>query len=169
MPEQSPEQQRARVLAIYTAASRGAPMQCRTSVEAVAGRGLRGDRYHEGFGTFSGRSPVVAGGRALSLIDCPTLAVCRQRLGWEISAAALRRNMLVDGLDLLDLRGQQLRLGSATIEVLGRCPPCGYLSRLLGDDMRAALHGLGGVRARILSSGPVATGDPVAVLPVSKA
>lgn len=90
--------------------------------------------------------------------------MCRSRLGWPIAAAALRRNILVDGIEFLSLRGQQLRLGSVTIEVLGRCPPCGYLSRLLDADMRDALHGIGGVRARILATGSVATGESVAAI-----
>ena len=44
-----------RVVAIYTAAGPGYPMQLRDEVRAVPGRGLEGDRYFIDSGTVLGR------------------------------------------------------------------------------------------------------------------
>ncbi|WP_353249248.1 MOSC domain-containing protein [Salinisphaera sp. T31B1] len=133
---------------------------------AVAGRGLHGDRYWAGVGTFSGRFEVRAGARELSLIDTAALTECNRRLAAAghagVAAAALRRNLLVDGLALSELVGQRLVAAGVQIEVLTGCPPCGYLSRLLGADMRRALYRIGGVRARIVRGGELRVGATVA-------
>lgn len=136
-------------------------MQSRQRALAVAGAGLQGDRYHAGTGTFSSRFEVVPGARALTLLDTAALRRCNQRLGRAFEPADLRRNLLIDGLDLMALRGHGLRIGEVRIELVGACPPCGYLSRLLQADMRAGLHGIGGMRARIVNGGVVAVGMAV--------
>lgn len=135
-------------------------MQRCASVQAIAGRGLEGDRYWLGEGTFSHRFEVAPGARSVSLIDTGCLAQCEKRLQCAINPSLLRRNLLVDGPDLMTLRGWTLCIGEVRLELLGSCPPCGYLSRLLGMDMRAALHGIGGMRARIISGGLLTQGQP---------
>lgn len=136
-------------------------MQSLQRALAVAGAGLQGDRYHAGTGTFSSRFEIVPGARALSLLDTAALRRCNERLGRAFESADLRRNLLIDGLDLMALRGHGLRIGGVRIELVGACPPCGYLSRLLQADMRAGLYGIGGMRARIVNGGVVATGMAV--------
>ena len=56
--------------AIYVCSEAAAPMLSLTEVEAVAGRGLRGDRYHEDTGTFS---HLEGSGRALTLMESEVL------------------------------------------------------------------------------------------------
>lgn len=153
-----------RVAAIHVAAGRGAVMRRCRDAFAEVGRGLAGDRYHAGVGTFSGRRPITAGARDLSILDTETLAICRERLGWRIEAAALRRNLLVDARVLHELDGCECAIGGARIVFAGRCAPCGYLSRLLGGDMKAALHGVGGMRAAIVASGTIAVGDTLRLI-----
>ncbi|WP_353215036.1 MOSC domain-containing protein [Salinisphaera hydrothermalis] len=150
-----------RLAGLYIASERSLPMTARDSVRADAGRGLVGDRYHRGTGTFSRRTPLTPGARALSILDTETLAICRRRLEHELPAAMLRRNLLIETGRLETWAGRELLIGEVRIMLAGRCPPCGYLSRLLGADMRAALHGLGGMRARIVSGGHLSIGDPV--------
>ena len=154
---------RGRLQGIYTAPTRGAPMQSLTHAEVVAGEGIVGDRYQRGCGTFSARFEIVQGARALSLIDSISLDECNQRLGTSLAPAQLRRNLWLDGLDLMALRGCTLAIGEARIELVGACPPCGYLSRLLGEDMRRGLHGIGGMRARVLAGGVIEPGMAVAL------
>lgn len=150
---------RGRVVGLFRAASRGAPMRSLSRVQALAGQGLTGDRYALGCGTFSSRTPVVAGARALSLIDTADIARCALRLERSIDPASLRRNIVIEGLDLLACRGARFALGTAVIEIAGRCAPCGYLSRLLESDMQAGLYRGGGMRAAILVSGWIDSGD----------
>jgi len=144
---------------IYIAATCGAPMQAVTSVQTIAERGLEGDRYAAGKGTFSNRFEVAPGARALSLIDAASVALCAERLQCSINPALLRRNVLVNGLDLMALRGWTLHVGDVRIELVGSCPPCRYLARLLDRDVRAGLRGIGGMRARIVSGGLLTQGQ----------
>lgn len=156
-----------RLTRILVAPARGAPMNDCATADAVAGLGLAGDRYWAGQGTFSGRAQVSAGARELSMIDTAAVAECNRRLvgagRCAVDAAALRRNLVVEGLDLMSVGRSWLRIGPVRLEIVGTCPPCGYLSRLLDEDMRQALHRVGGVRARIYSGGRLQVGDAIAL------
>lgn len=153
------EAEHAYIAAICIAAARAAPMQYCPNAEAVAGQGLIGDRYERGQGTFSARSPIVAGGRALSLIDTDDIARCHTRLGVTLDACLFRRNLVVAGIDLLACRGARFAIGEAIVRLVGRCAPCGVLSRRTGVDMRRGLYRGGGMRAVIEQGGRIACGD----------
>lgn len=152
---------------ILIAPRRGAPLADVDSAAAVPGRGLVGDRYHDGCGTFSGRPGVFAGARELSLIGAEALSCCNTRLRREgraaLDAADLRRNLVVCGLDLRAMLGQELTIGEARLRIVSSCPPCGYLSRLLGVDAKAVLKGLGGVRAAVIDGGTLRAGATIAI------
>ena len=124
------------------------------SARVVAGRGLSGDRYFLGKGSFS---HWRGSGRALTLVEAEAL----EDVG--LSFAAARRNVVTRGVDLNALVGVRFRVGS--VECLGRrlCEPCRHLERLEGDGLMRSLAGRGGLRADVLSDGVVAVGDPVVV------
>lgn len=143
---------------VLIAPARGVAMRDVASVQAVAGRGLVGDRYHAGRGTFSARAAVAPGAREVSIIDAAAVATCAQRLNMPVDAALLRRNLVTSGLELKTLRGRVLAIGAVRLEIVSSCPPCGYLSRLCAHDMRLGLRGLGGMRARILTGGHLDAG-----------
>lgn len=130
----------------------------------MAGRGLAGDRYEQGIGKFSGRFEVAPGAREVSLVDAAAVAECNARLGSHLRACDLRRNLVISGLDLDALHGAVLAIGEVRLRVIGGCPPCGYLSRLLGVDAVRGLRHLGGARAAILESGVLIVGAVVEVL-----
>ena len=146
---------------ILVAEHRGAPMRALERVEAAVGQGLIGDRYAAGRGTFSSRAAVMAGAREVSLVSMAAVAACSRRLDMPIEAAALRRNLVVTGLDLMTMRGQLLCVGDVRLEIVSSCPPCGYLSRLLGQDMRAGLHRIGGMRAAVRTGGLLIAGQHI--------
>ena len=60
-----------RLVSIYLASAAGAPIRAVPEVEALAGRGLAGDRYADGAGSFS-RWPGK--GRDVTLITAEALA-----------------------------------------------------------------------------------------------
>lgn len=151
--------------AIYIAATAGAQMCSKPQINAIAGRGLAGDRYELGVGTFSGRFEIEAGARHVSLIDATAVAECNARLGSQLIDCDLRRNLVISGLNLDALHGAVLAIGDVQLRIIGGCPPCGYLSRLLGVDARNGLRHIGGVRASIIEGGLLTVG---AVIGVSK-
>ncbi len=158
----------AKLVRIFVAPTAGAPMRSLGCVDAVAGRGLVGDRYESGQGTFSGRMAIFQGAREVSLIDRASIAICNQRLQRQgnsaLDAADLRRTLVTDGLSLIEHRDHYLAIGDVVLHILGSCPPCGYLSRLLDTDMRHALRGIGGVRARVEQGGVLRVGAALSCL-----
>ena len=126
-----------------------------SSAVAVAGRGLEGDRYFEGVGTFSDGPPS---GRALTLVEAEAL----DDVGLEWAAA--RRNVVTRLVGLNDLVGKRFQVGE--VECMGRrlCEPCSHLEKLTEDGMLRALAGRGGLRADVLTDGVIAVGDPLVVL-----
>ena len=149
---------------IYIAAERGALMTAADAITAIAGEGLDGDRYAAGTGSFSKRAALTPGARALSLIDAADIARCNERLGLELDAKALRRNLFIEGLDLLARRGQRLAIGPVVVRLSGRCAPCGLLSRTVGADMRRGLYRGGGMRGVIETGGRICVGQAVICL-----
>ncbi|MHC3993269.1 MOSC domain-containing protein [Thiomicrolovo sp. ZZH C-3] len=135
-----------------------------SSVTAVAGRGLVGDRYYFGRGSFNAPQfdPSV---REVTLIAAEAIAECNRRLGTTLLPADFRRNIVTEGIDLTALKGRRFRIGEVTLRWVRSAPPCRYLSRLLGEEMMAGLKGIGGIRAVIEIGGTINEGDMVHVLP----
>jgi MOSC domain-containing protein YiiM len=143
------------VVGIYLAAKAKQLPVAVPSAVAVAGRGLEGDRYFIGKGSFS---HWKGSGRALTLVESEALDDVA--LDW----AAARRNVVTRGVGLNDLVGKRFRLGE--VECRGRrlCEPCRHLEKLERDGLMRSLAGRGGLRADVLSDGRVAVGDPLVVL-----
>lgn len=146
-----------RVTAIYRSERAGAPMLATPEAEAVAGRGLVGDRYAGGRGRWSDACQVT-------LIAAGDLAAVARDAGVKVDAGEHRRNVVVEGLAVADLVGRTFRAGEAVLAGEAPRPPCRYLEELTEPGMQEALEGRGGICARVQESGRIRVGDPVAVL-----
>ncbi len=114
--------------------------------------GLVGDRY-------AGRT----GMRQVTLIQGEHLAAIGAYLGeGPVPPARLRRNIVVNGLNLLAVREGLLRVGEALLEVTGLCHPCSRMEEELGVGGYNAVRGHGGLTARVVDGGWVGVGDAVA-------
>jgi MOSC domain-containing protein YiiM len=78
-------------------------------VRVLPGRGLEGDRYAAGLGTFSHH----VGRRDVSLIEIEALEAFERESGTSLSAAESRRNILTRGVRLNDLVGREFQVGAA--------------------------------------------------------
>lgn len=137
---------------IFTAPEAGAPMESRDAVRAVPGRGLEGDRYFDGTGSFS-RWPGPR--REVSLIAEEALAEMADATGITLGPAASRRNLLTRGVPLSDLVRTEFAVGPVRMRGIRLCQPCKRLVRLTGhsDELIPALVDRGGLRAQILTEG----------------
>ncbi|MFN2483588.1 MAG: MOSC domain-containing protein [Candidatus Limnocylindria bacterium] len=149
------------VEAIHVAPEQARPMLAVDAVEAVAGRGLSGDRYERRTGTYS-RGRIQAG-RQLTLIAAEALEAMTAESGLSLSAAESRRNVLTRGITLERLVGKRFRIGPVLCIGEARCPPCGHLERLTRPGVVDALGDRGGLRADILESGTIRVGDEVSL------
>jgi hypothetical protein len=129
------------------------------AAEAVAGRGLDGDRYFSSRGTFSGSGR----GYELTLIEAEALDALAAE-GVDVSWEEARRNVVTRGIGLNALVGRRFLIGE--VECVGRrlAEPCSHLQRLAPPGILAGLVHRGGLRADILAGGTIRVGDPVTVV-----
>lgn len=155
-----PISQTGQVVAVYIASEAGAPMQAVEAARAVPGRGLEGDRYYRGEGSFS-RWPGPR--RDVTLIAEEALEAMRTETGIDLHPSETRRNILTRGVSLNDLVKVEFEVGPVRLRGVRLCQPCKRLVRLTGkpDALVKGLVNRGGLRAEILAEGVVRVGDPV--------
>jgi hypothetical protein len=136
------------VEALVIAPDAEAPVVTLDAVNAVPGRGLEGDRYAAGSGTFGSGRP----GSALTLVDAAVL----DSLGRDVDH---RRNVVIRGTDLNALVGRDFTLGETRCRGRRLCEPCAHLDRLNGGGILRPLVHRGGLRADIVSGGTIRVGD----------
>lgn len=147
------------VESIFVCGSGGAPMQRVDTVEAVAGGGLRGDRYMERKGYWTSVDECQ-----VTFIEAEKLEEIATDSGVAVGDGQHRRNIVVRGIDLMALRGRRFRVGEALFEFDRPRPPCGYIQKITETGMTRALRGnRGGICARVVQGGHVRVGDNLSV------
>lgn len=152
------------VEAIHIAPEGGADMQSVEEIEAVAGKGLRGDRYFKGNGTWNDNPKARDIPRDITLFEAETLDVVAKKHDIHLDPGEHRRNVTTRGLALDHLLDKQFTIGDATFETVDLCEPCAYLESITEDGVLDALVHRGGLNAIIVDSGTFRIGDPVEVL-----
>jgi hypothetical protein len=122
------------------------------SARALAGRGIEGDRYAAGAGTFASGRP----GSALTLVDAAILDELAAARGAPVDH---RRNVVVRGTDLNALVGREFTLGDVRCRGRRLCEPCAHLDRLNGGELLRPMVHRGGLRADVLTAGTLHVGD----------
>ncbi|MBB2992752.1 MOSC domain-containing protein YiiM [Mycolicibacterium iranicum] len=139
------------IVAIHLAPGRKVPTRSVTCVEAEAGRGLVGDRYH---GTKH---------RHVSIQSQEMLEHAAAELGLAVDPGATRRNVTVDGGVIPTRPGSRLRIGEVELEVVRVAAPCRLLDDWIAPGAARAMSRRGGSICRVLTSGPIRVGDHVEV------
>ncbi len=142
---------------IFTAPVRDAPCLEHEEREAAPGRGLAGDRYAVGRGTFSAPG---RGGQDLTLIEAEALDELAAR-GIRLAPAAARRNLVTRGIRLDALIGREFRVGEVRCFGARLAEPCAHLERLTEPGVLRGLVHRGGIRADVRSAGTIRRRDPV--------
>lgn len=138
--------------AIVIARDRAGAAHLVSDAHARAGAGLEGDRYAAGDGTFSAPGRT---GHDLTLVEVESLEVT------GLAATDARRNIVTRGIDLDSLIGERFRIGSVVCLGQRRAEPCAHLERLVGSGTMRRLVHRGGLRADVLTDGPIRIGDVV--------
>ncbi len=141
---------------IAVAPAAGAPMQTVDSARAVAGRGLEGDRYADGLGTFSPRA-AHRPGYELTLFAAEVLDDLRGA-GIPLDFPGTRRNVLTRGIDVNALVGRDFRVGDVHCRGLRLAEPCVRLEELSGSGLLRPLIHQGGLRVDIINDGDIRQG-----------
>jgi MOSC domain-containing protein YiiM len=146
------------VVSIYIAPSATVPTQPVTEVRAVPGKGLEGDRYFVGRGTWSTHP---GSGREVTLIESETLEALKHDSGPDFAPGAHRRNLVTRGVPLNHLVDRTFRIGEVVFRGMRLCEPCEHLEGLTQPGVKMALLHRGGLRAVIIQGGTIRVGDSV--------
>jgi MOSC domain-containing protein YiiM len=129
----------------------------------VAGRGIDGDRYFLGTGTYSPKPDV----REVTLIEMEALeALARndpplQDGPIELAARDHRRNLTTRGVPLNHLVGKRFRVGETVLKGGRLNFPCKYLEELLGLSVYLPLYNRSGLNCWIEIGGVIRQGDTI--------
>ncbi len=129
----------------------------------IAGRGIEGDRYFNGTGTYSPKPGI----REVTLIEIEVLeALGRndpplQKMPITLAPIDHRRNLTTRGVPLNHLAGKRFRAGEAVLKGGRLNFPCKYLEELLGLPVFLPLYNRSGLNCWIEKGGIIRQGDVI--------
>ncbi len=127
----------------------GHPVQQVSSVSCLAGRGLEGDRFCDYKPDYKGQ---------VTFFDWSVYEAVVEHFGLpDLDPGAFRRNVVVSGEELPGLVGREFGIQGVKFEGVEECRPCEWMDVAVAPGAHAFLSGRGGLRARILTNGTLAT------------
>jgi MOSC domain-containing protein YiiM len=155
-----------RLLHIHIAEKASLAMEELDEAKLIAGRGIEGDRYFNGIGTYSPKPDA----REVTLIEMEVLdAIARgdppsPGKQVEIAPAEHRRNLTTLGVPLNHLVGKRFKVGETVLRGGRLNFPCKYLEKLLARPVYTALLNRSGLNCRIEVGGTIRKGDAITPL-----
>ena len=133
-----------------------APMEVLDHARVTVEAGIAGD--------FRGAvKPGGKGRRQITLIERRDWDAAMAELDRDIPWQERRVNLLVDGLDLPQSPGAELRIGAdVVVRITGECDPCSRMETV-APGLKAALtpDWRGGALAQVINGGEIAVGDEI--------
>jgi len=114
-------------------------------IECIAGKGVIGDRFFDYKQDYKGQ---------ITFFSLEVYQSLLKKLGVEgVCPSAVRRNVVVSGVDLNSLIGQEFELQGVQFSGSAECSPCFWMDEAIAPGAEDFLQGQGGLRARILTDG----------------
>ena len=154
---------RGTLLHIHICEAASFEMEELAEASCIAGRGIEGDRYFLGTGTYSPKPDV----REVTLFEIETLeALARNDPPLQGGPLTLlpedhRRNLTVRGVPLNHLVGRTFRVGEVVLRGGRLNFPCKYLDELLGQPLFLPLYNRSGLNCSIVAGGTIRRGDTI--------
>jgi MOSC domain-containing protein YiiM len=146
------------VISIHIAPTGAAPMKSVTTAQAVARKGLEGDRYYSKLGTYSNQA---GSGRDVTLIEIEAIEGLKRDYEIQLDPGQARRNIVTRNVALNHLVEQEFRIGDVLLRGTRLCEPCAHMEKLTRKGaMRGLIH-RGGLRAEVVKGGAIRVGDVV--------
>lgn len=148
-----------RVEAIVVRGDPRQPARQVAATQALPAIGLADDRLGR-------RGEAELSTRQVTLIQHEHLPVIAALAGVAaVDVVALRRNLVVSGINLVALKNARVRVGQSLLEIVGPCQPCSRMEEAVGAGGYAAMRGHGGMTARVIEGGAIEVGAAVQALP----
>lgn len=119
-------------------------------VECIAGSGLKGDRFFNYKEDYIGQATFFSAEVLRGVMEHTGADSC--------PPYAMRRNIMVSGVDLNELIGCEFEINGVLFLGTEECAPCRWMDRSIGEGAREFLKGQGGLRVKILTSGTLQCG-----------
>jgi MOSC domain-containing protein YiiM len=150
-----------RVDAIYIASGpKPTPMALVDEVDAVAGRGLRGDRYFHERGTYDTKDHLEPSD--ITLVEAEAIEAAERDYDVSIPPGGTRRNVVTRNVPLNHLVDHEFAVGGARCRGIALCEPCLPMQKDAAvEGMVEALVHRGGLDAEIIESGTITEGDEI--------
>ncbi len=126
------------------------------SIECIAGRGIRGDRYFDFKDDYKGQITFLSMEVFEGLCGALQVQAC--------SPALPRRNVITRGADLNQWIGKEFEIQGVRFYGTQECAPCYWMDRVIAPGAKEFLKGRGGLRAKILSDGQLHSTAQVAAV-----
>jgi MOSC domain-containing protein YiiM len=146
----------AAIVSIFASVRRSEPLVTIEDAELVAGRGFAGDKRF---------SLATKSSNQLTLIEEEAIVAALKMAQLEAPLSIARRNVVTRGVALNHLVGKRFVVGTAVVEGIELCEPCGHLAKVVSSRFSKALVHRGGLRCAIVESGRARAGDAVRSLP----
>jgi MOSC domain-containing protein YiiM len=154
------------LLYIHIAEAASYEMEELQQAELIAGKGIVGDRYFSGKGTYSPKPDV----REVTLIEIEALEAMERGdppfPGEKVKLTPVehRRNLTTRNVPLNHLVGKRFRVGDVILKGGRLNFPCKYIEELLGLPIYTALINRSGLNCWIEKGGIIRKGDPIELL-----
>jgi len=148
------------VHSIHITAVAGEPTVSVEEARAVEGKGLEGDRYFSGSGSWSSTPGT---GRQVTLIELEAIEALDRDYKMTIEPGQARRNVVTRGVALNHLVDREFSVGEVRLRGMRLNEPCNHLASLTDEKVKQGLVHRGGLRADIVSGGVIRVGDAVRV------
>ncbi|RAZ85609.1 MOSC domain-containing protein [Mesorhizobium hawassense] len=152
------------LLHVHIAPAASYEMEERAEAQLVAGRGIVGDRYYLGIGTYSPKPDV----REITLIEVEVLEAIANGEpkipGFKglLKPEEHRRNLTTRGVPLNHLVGKRFQIGETVLRAARMNFPCKYIEELLGmPGLYEGLLNRSGLNCSIEVGGVIRPGDPI--------
>jgi MOSC domain-containing protein YiiM len=125
-------------------------------IECIAGRGIRGDRFYDYRDDYKGQ---------ITFFSLQVFERLAANFGLtNKSPGALRRNVIVSGINLNDLIGEEFSIQDVRLRGTAHCKPCYWMDQAIAPGAEDFLRGNGGLRAQIVTDGVISVGAARLVL-----
>ncbi|MCG8379409.1 MAG: MOSC domain-containing protein [Proteobacteria bacterium] len=130
-------------------------MIVRNSAKLLKNKGIEGDHI-------AGHNSKK---RQITLIQAEHLLVIENLVNHNpVKPEFLRRNLVIEGINLLALKDQKFSVGQCILEGTGICHPCSRMEENLGKGGYNAMRGHGGITATVNRGGTIQIGDLVSLI-----
>jgi MOSC domain-containing protein YiiM len=146
----------AEIISIHVVRKRNSPAESCKHVTVLSNFGIVGDYRSEKFQIGQ-----------ITLVEAEIIDSMSRELGYDIPDGASRRQIMVKGITLNELIGQNLRMGQILVRVEDKCNPCKNMEKKIGPGAKNAMNDKGGISCRIIEGGDLHVGDKITVEPLS--